>query len=360
MPTVFISYSWDTASHKAWVHRFGEDLRARGITVWLDQLELRLGDDVTQFMERGVSEADYVLLVCTENFGKKANERHGGVGYEQAIVTSEILNSIPTRGRFVCVLRQGTPSLSLPTYMRSRLWLDCRDDSAYSTALDQIVEHILGGHDLPTSAEVVTPPSESAESAPRAASGEPQRWVLVAGTGARRGFSPELEAQSRELGKRLLMARLGLVTGGWSGVDEWVARSFAETAQREEAPLEDALVQVMVRTREPAFAAGQLVFVNRGRDEWDEPVRRADVVILLGGLGGTGETGRMALEMRKPVLPIADTGGDAKAIYLEMSRQWPSLDWMGLTEREFQRLGRPASSAIEAVVELARRAQNAA
>jgi hypothetical protein len=113
MPTVFISYSWDGAGHKAWVRRFGEDLQTRGITVWLDQFDLRLGDDVTKFMERGVSEADYVLLVCTEQFGQKANERRGGVGYEQAVVTSEILNSNPTRGRFVCILRQGVP-VSVP------------------------------------------------------------------------------------------------------------------------------------------------------------------------------------------------------------------------------------------------------
>ena len=95
MPTVFVSYSWDTAGHKAWVRRFGEDLRTRGITVWLDQFELRLGDDVTSFMERGVTQADFVVLVCTENFGQKATQRRGGVGYEQAIVTSEILQATP-------------------------------------------------------------------------------------------------------------------------------------------------------------------------------------------------------------------------------------------------------------------------
>ena len=118
------------------------------------------------------------------------------------------------------------------------------------------------------------------------------------------------------------------------------------------APIEDALVLVVVRTESPAFAAGQLVFVERGKEEWDEPIRRADVVLLLGGLGGTKETGRRALEMRKPVLPIADTGGDAKEMYIEMLMGWPALGWMGVSEREFQRLGRPASSAIDAAVEL--------
>jgi hypothetical protein len=157
-----------------------------------------------------------------------------------------------------------------------------------------------------------------------------------------------------------MTARCGLVTGGWPRVDEWVARSFAETAYRLQAPLEDALVQVIVKTNEPAFAAGQLVFVSKGEEEWDEPIQRAGVVLLLGGLGGTKETGRRALKMRKPVLPIADTGADAKATYVEMLRVWPTLNWMGLTEKEFQRLGRPASSAIDAAVDLAQKAQSAA
>ena len=352
MPTVFISYSWDSTDHKAWVRRLAEDLRARGITIWLDQFDLRLGDSITAFMERAVTEADYVLLVCTENFGRKANERHGGVGYEQAIVTSELLDSNPAPGRFVCILRQGAPSQSLPIYMRSRLWLDCRDDSAYPMALDQVIEHVLGGHDVAPSIQ----PAAAAETNPVATAREaPHPWILVAGTGGLGGISPEMEALSRRLGELLMKAGCGLVTGGWAGVDEWVARSFADFAYKLGAPLEDALVQAIPKTHEPAFAAGQLIFVNKGDEEWDIPIQRADLVILLGGVGGTKETGRRALRLYRPVLPIADTGGDAKAMYLEMLKTWPTLGWMGLSEREFQSLGRPAVGAIDAAVELARK-----
>lgn len=349
MATVFISYSWDSAEHKAWVRRFAEGLRARGIEVWLDQFDLRLGDSITAYMERAVTEADYVLLVCTENYGRKANERHGGVGYEQAIVTSEILDSSPARGRFICILRHGTPSQALPIYMRSRLWLDCRDDAVYSEALDQVVEHVLGKHEVAPSVQPATAGETVAAPTPYSA---PNAWALVAGTGVKRGFTSEIEALSRKLGELLMKAQCGLVTGGWPGVDEWVARSFAETAHKLGAPLEDALVQVIRRNTEPAFAAGQLIFVNNGDEEWDVPIQRADVVILLGGVGGTKETGRRALRLRKPVLPIADTGGDAKAMYLEMLKSWKTLEWIGLTEREFQMLARPAPAALEAAVAL--------
>ncbi|MEJ8851314.1 toll/interleukin-1 receptor domain-containing protein [Variovorax rhizosphaerae] len=353
MPTLFISYSWGSPEHRSWVRRLGEDLRRSGVTVWLDQFVLDLGDDVTHFMDRGIKEADFVMLVCTEEFARKTNERLGGVGYEQSIVTAEILNSTPARGRFFCVVRQGIPSVALPPYMQARLWVDCRDDGAYQGALEQITKHLLKRAQPSIATTVAVKNLESGQPAPSTAYGTPEQWVLVAGTGASRGFSKELEDLSGALGAKLAPARCGIVTGGWPGVDAWVARSFAQALQALDAPLEDALVQVVLETDEPAFPAGQLVFVKKGRDEYDEPVRRASVVILLGGLGGTKEIGKRALMMKKPVLPIADTGGDAKALYLEMLKNWPALHWMGLAEKEFQRLGRPAAAAIDSAVELA-------
>jgi hypothetical protein len=142
MRTAFISYSWESDEHRNWVRRLATDLRSNGVDAWLDQWEVRLGDDVTEFMERSVSTADYVLLICTETFAKKANSRSGGVGYEQAIVTADLLNSQPPRGRFVCILRNGAPSLAIPRYMQSRLSVDFRNDGEYHRGLDQLLVHI--------------------------------------------------------------------------------------------------------------------------------------------------------------------------------------------------------------------------
>jgi len=351
MPKVFISYSWDSPEHRAWVRAFAGDLLSNGVDAWLDQWEVQLGDDVTEFMERGVTQADYVLLVCTENFAQKANGRRGGVGYEQAIVTSELLHTSPNRGRFVCMLRQGSPSSALPRYMQARLWVDCRDDFSYSEAVQQILVHVFRRHaGQKPQLQVVAVDSQQAVIKPDM---EPHLWALVAGSGVARAFSPELEGLARSLGEGLMARQCGLVTGGWPGVDEWVARGFAESASKFQVALEDALVQVIVKDKEPAFAAGQLVFVEKGDEEWDEPIRRADVVVLLGGVGGTRKTGKRALELKRPVLPVADSGGDAKVFYVDMLKQWDKLDWMGLTEKEFQRLGRPGSAAIDAALELA-------
>jgi hypothetical protein len=57
--------------------------------------------------------------------------------------------------------------------------------------------------------------------------------------------------------------------------------------------------------------------------------------------------------MKRPVLPIADSGGDAKDFYLMMLRHWDDLGWMGLSRKEFRRLGRPGVAGVHAAVELA-------
>lgn len=353
MPTAFISYSWDSDAHRDWVRSLATDLRNLGVDAWLDQWELQLGDDVTSFMEHGISEADYVLLICTDLFAGKANARRSGVGYEQAIVTAELLTSQPPRGRFVCVLRSGTPSLAIPRYMQSRLYVDLRADDQYRRGLEQLTSHLFGrykAHKPPLGASA--PETHPTSGPSEVATAKPRGWVLVAGTGVLSDFTPALAEASMYLGSRLATDGYGLVTGGWPGVDETVARAFADTLSRERLALEDRLIQTAVEGEEPAFPAGQLMFIKRGKEEWSEPIRQADVVVLLGGLGGTWTTGEMAWQMQKPVLPLADSGGDAKKIYLRTLKEWNNFLWMGFERGQFLRLARAGHESIDAALEL--------
>ena len=89
--------------------------------------------------------------MCTEIFAEKANDREGGVGYEQAVFVGNILMSRHLGPRFLPVLRSGDPSKALPVYLQSCLFVDCRDDSAYGVALDQLLRRLFG-------APMFTPP----------------------------------------------------------------------------------------------------------------------------------------------------------------------------------------------------------
>ena len=70
-PKVFISYSHDSPEHKRWVSELAARLRHNGIDAILDQWDLGLGDDITRFMERGIVDADRVLVICTDQVRKQ-------------------------------------------------------------------------------------------------------------------------------------------------------------------------------------------------------------------------------------------------------------------------------------------------
>jgi len=86
-PRVFISYSHDSPAHKQWIAELATRLRRSAVDAILDQWDLNLGDDVTRFMEAGVTGSDRVLVVCTDEYVRKADAGRGGVGYERLIVT---------------------------------------------------------------------------------------------------------------------------------------------------------------------------------------------------------------------------------------------------------------------------------
>src|SRR6478736_9046246 len=105
IPLVFISYSHDSPEHKAWVASLALKLRANGIEVLLDQFDLEPGDEVPKYMERSVTKADCVLMVCTDAYVRKADDGEGGVGYETMIVTGELVRNLG-QSKFVPIIRQ--------------------------------------------------------------------------------------------------------------------------------------------------------------------------------------------------------------------------------------------------------------
>src|SRR5688572_3165524 len=140
-PTVFISYSHDSEAHKSWVRKLAGDLMSRGIQVILDQWHLALGQDVVVFMERAVTDADRVLLVCSERYVAKADDRDGGVGYEGVIVSSEIAGKIATR-KFIPLIRNGASLPTLPKFLGVRRYQDFSDDAKYDTLLEELAREL--------------------------------------------------------------------------------------------------------------------------------------------------------------------------------------------------------------------------
>ncbi len=142
-PKVFISYSHDSAAHKQWVLEFATTLttRDRGVDAILDQWDLKPGDDLSEFMEQNLEDAEYVVMVCTKRYVSKANAGEGGVGYEKMIMTSSYLTKISNNKVIPIVREKGDPNV--PIFLKSKLYIDFSKNEDIEFSFDELLRHLL-------------------------------------------------------------------------------------------------------------------------------------------------------------------------------------------------------------------------
>ncbi len=139
---VFISYSHDSEAHKQWVLDLAEYLSENNIEVVFDQWNLALGDDIALFMEEGIRNSDRVLVICTDNYIKKANIGEKGVGYEKTICTAEIFRNPQDRSKFIPIVRDVKGTKKLPTFFGAAYYLDLSEGSDCPEERRKLVEAI--------------------------------------------------------------------------------------------------------------------------------------------------------------------------------------------------------------------------
>lgn len=148
MVKAFISYSWDNETHKEWVRDFAIRLRRDGIDVTLDQWHLVPGDRLPEFMETCIRENDFILIVCTEKYKQKSNQRSGGVGYEGDIMSGELLTKKNNR-KFIPILRTGDWETSIPTWLLGKYSIDLSSEPYQETQYQDLKVTLLNQRPSP-------------------------------------------------------------------------------------------------------------------------------------------------------------------------------------------------------------------
>lgn len=144
-PKLFISYSWSNHDHEQWVIDLASRLRESGVDVILDKWDLKEGHDTLAFMEKMVNDPEIkkVILICDRIYTEKADGRSGGVGTETQIISPEIYEK-QDQGKFVAVLSEkdeaGRPYL--PTYYKSRVYIDLSNNDLYASNYEQLLRWI--------------------------------------------------------------------------------------------------------------------------------------------------------------------------------------------------------------------------
>ncbi len=90
------------------------------------------------FMETEIAQSDYVLIICTEEYKRKADERKKGVGYESHIISAELYHKHNER-KFIPVLRQGSFPDAIPLYLDGKLAINLRDANSYEDEFKKLL-----------------------------------------------------------------------------------------------------------------------------------------------------------------------------------------------------------------------------
>jgi TIR domain-containing protein len=64
MPSIFLSHS---TKDKSLARQIANDLLSADISVWLGEWEILVGDSITQRIQQGLEEVDYVAVLLTKH-----------------------------------------------------------------------------------------------------------------------------------------------------------------------------------------------------------------------------------------------------------------------------------------------------
>lgn len=122
-PSLFLSYSRDSAAHDAAVLELAQGLRGEGVDVRLDQFEQAPLEGWPKWMLRQLAEVDFVLVVCTANYCRRFEGREEvgvgqGVAFESLIITQGLFEANAKNTRFVPVMFSGAVVADVPGVLR--------------------------------------------------------------------------------------------------------------------------------------------------------------------------------------------------------------------------------------------------
>lgn len=137
---VFIIYTHDNSNHKNWVKKLAQDLIKSNIDVLLDEFDVELGGSLPYYMEQSVINSDRVLVICTDEYVKKSDERLGGAGYEISIIASQLVENY-NQNKFIPLVR-GATTKKVPTCLAGRRYIDFSNDIEYEINLKELINNL--------------------------------------------------------------------------------------------------------------------------------------------------------------------------------------------------------------------------
>lgn len=152
---VFISYSHDSAEHKDRVFDLSERLIEDGVDSQIDQYEISPLGGWPRWTRNQIRDADYVIVVCTETYGRRYDGTEDpGVGagarWEGAIITQQLYESEGGAHKFIPIVFRREDARHIPVELRGSTYYVLDGDEGYErlyrhiTAQPEAVKGALG------------------------------------------------------------------------------------------------------------------------------------------------------------------------------------------------------------------------
>jgi hypothetical protein len=129
MNSVFISYS---SKDRAFATRLASDLKAKGLRVWFDQWELKVGDSLISKISSGVSSNDYLVVVLSKS--SIASE------WVRKELNAALMRELTEKR--VVVLPVLIENCQIPPFLSDKVYADFRGD--YISGLNRLLDGFPG------------------------------------------------------------------------------------------------------------------------------------------------------------------------------------------------------------------------
>lgn len=116
------------------------------MNVIFDKWNLNKGQELPLFMEKGIKQSDFVLIICSKRYKANTDTRIGGSGYEAMLMSDEILKNTD-RDRFIPILLNEKDKDNIPNFLKGKLWTALyykQDSKNYDFEIKNLLATIVG------------------------------------------------------------------------------------------------------------------------------------------------------------------------------------------------------------------------
>jgi hypothetical protein len=129
---LFLSHS---SRDKRFVRRLAKDLVSRGISVWVDEAEIKVGDSLIEKLREGIDQVDYVAVILSRaSIQSEWVRREVDIAMNQEIAHRKV--------KVLPILIESLTLNAMPSFLAAKVYLDFSTEEGYRDALRRLLERL--------------------------------------------------------------------------------------------------------------------------------------------------------------------------------------------------------------------------